>query len=319
MKKTCCNKTKNKIKTTYVADYVVVGGGLAGCVMASKLSDDLVHSVICVEAGNNNIYDTPITDSVYVTNENLLINYYPEYFWQQNAVPNGSVANNFCPDCDLQTSNCINGSCINKTQVGTTIGTYSTGKILGGGTSINGQQYVRGTNELFDQWAKIGGSQWSSARVTQVYKQIETYNGKTSDPLIHGYKGPVDIRQAPKIPTAMATKFVTAVSIGIGIAPIPADDYNNPATPFGPFSRWQLTQQPDTLRESSATAYLGPDVMCECGKGINGRKLTILFKSYANMIIWEKNKYENCKSAYKAIGIKIVQNGITKEIFAKKK
>lgn len=317
----------NKEQTAYTADYVVVGGGLAGCVTASKLSADMSHSVICVEAGNNNIYDTPITDSVYAGIEySLAESYFPEYFWPQKPLPNGALSG-FCPECDPQTTNCINQSCISKTPSDTTTGDYTTGKILGGGTSINGQQYVRGTNGLYDEWEKIGGPQWSSASATKVFKKIEKYNGLTSNSAVHGYHGPLDVRQTPLVPTSMANKFVQAITVGTGFAQIPSDDYNNPATPYGPFGRWQLTQQPDTQRESSATAFLGPKVMTKCGHGVNGRRLKVLFNAYANNIIWEKKRTCCCSRSRKCtcgksvtpVGVRIVQNGISKEIFAVKK
>lgn len=317
----------NKLKKIYTADYVVIGGGLAGCVMSSKLSNDKIHSVICIEGGKNNITDTPIAKSSYAGIEySLATEYFPEYFWQQKSLPNGSIVG-FGGSCDLNTSNCINGSCISKTTSETTAGDYTTGKILGGGTSINGQQYVRGSNGLYDEWATIGGPQWSSTEATKVFKEIENYNGSTTDPLMHGYTGPINIRQAPLNPTDMAIKFANAVSVGCGVPLIPSDDYNNPNTPYGSFTKWQLAQRPDYSRESSATAYLGPTIMDCHGDGIDDRKLLILFKTYANSIIWEKrgDKTNNCQncinetSPNKAYGVRIVENGISKEIYARKK
>lgn len=317
----------NKSGKIYTADYVVIGGGLAGCVMASKLSNDKTHSVICIEGGRNNITDVPIVKSSYAGIEySLATEYFPEYFWQQKPVPNGTISG-FGGSCDLNVSNCINGSCINKTQSDTTVGDYTTGKILGGGTSINGQQYVRGSNALFDEWATIGGPQWSSTEATKMFKEMENYNGLTSNMSVHGYSGPINIRQTPSNPTDMATKFANAVSVGCGVPLFPNDDYNDPATLHGSFTKWQLAQRPNHIRESSATAYLGPTVMNSHGDGIDDRKLLVLFNTYANTIIWEKrgdkkNRCQECineSSPHKAYGVRIVENGISKEIYARKK
>ena len=198
-------KKDHKKSCTHVADYIVVGMGAAGCLMARKLSDDFDYSVIGIEAGLNNIDTIPITKSIYAGVEyGLPTNYYPEYFYQQKPLNNGSLSNLISP------SNRINGSDIPINQTDTTVGDYTTGRILGGGSSINGQQYVRGTSAYWDYVSSItGSSHWNSTNVTNTFIELENYLGMTSNHDIHGYTGDMHIRQAPQpTATSMASKFV---------------------------------------------------------------------------------------------------------------
>ena len=308
----CCKG----IKQTLTADYVVVGVGLAGSVLVGRLSEDHENSVIGIEAGNNNIYDEPINNSVFTGVEyGLTIYYYPEYFWQQHPMPNGSLQG---PQPEhpqnSDTATAINCSLIPLKQTTTIVGDYTTGRILGGGSSINGEQYVRGTTELYRKWAEVGGPQWSPENVTHNFVELENYIGMTPDPSVHGYNGPMRIRQAPVVPTDMSQKFVRAVTNATGIPEIPDDDYNNPATPIGPFNRWELFQKPNGNRASAATDFLGPDVVNSEGRGVNGRRILLLLKTLSDRLIWDTST-----SPPTAKGIRVISNGISVKVYARKK
>jgi choline dehydrogenase len=308
-----CKKGKTKILTS---DYVVVGVGLAGSVMVGKLSGDLETSVIGIEAGNNNIYDEPIKNSVFAGVEyGLPNNYFPEYFYQQRPVPNGSLSG---PQPEYPkntpTATAINCSLIPINQTVDTVGDYTTGRILGGGSSINGEQYVRGTSSLYQEWAAIGGPQWSPQNATNGFVALENYHGLTSDREVHGYDGPVSIRQAPVEATDMSKKFVQAVTQATGLPQIPDDDYNNPATPLGPFNRWELFQKPSGERESAATAFLGPKVINSKGRGIKGRRILLLLKTLSNKLIWDSKT-----SPPTAKGIRVISNGRSIDVYARKR
>ena len=66
-------------------------------------------------------------------------------------------------------------------------------------------------------------------------------------------------------PTAMAEKLVSAIEQATRFSRIL--DYNDPNTPLGPFTRWQLYQDPDRSRESSSTAFLSSDIVTSDGQG----------------------------------------------------
>ncbi len=236
-------------------DYIIVGTGPAGCFLAKSLSDNGKHSVLLLEAGENNNNDPLIKIS---TNESKLYNYFPQYFWQGVTKAYPTLNNRHF--------------------------TWSTGRLLGGGSSVNGEQYVRPTPAVLEQWEQIAGPLWSPSQATEHFKELEAFQGLTLHPMVHGYSGRVNIRQAPmKIPL-MTQKIVWAMEQATGFKSIL--DYNDPSTPIGPFHRWELFQKPNGNRESASTAFLSEDVMTPDGYGINGRDLRVLFKSTALRVLF---------------------------------
>jgi choline dehydrogenase len=267
--------TDQEIKKVYHADYVVVGVGTAGAGIAKLLSDNPKNSVIALDAGRQQDNDPPIRDSFRAND--LEPFYYATYFYQQEQQPEP-----------------FNGMQYH----------YTTGYLWGGGSSINGEQYVQGTNQNFQQWQNLLGSSWSVHKIRKAYKALEKYNGSTTNPAARGFKGPVDIRQAPTNPTAMALKFANAVTLATGFSEIL--DYNDPNTPLGPFTRWQLYQDPSGIRENSSRAYL-KDIL----KAKKDRKLRILSKATALRILFNQHR--------KAIGVLVEKEGTLCKVLAKKK
>ncbi|MFP5116062.1 GMC family oxidoreductase [Bacillaceae bacterium C204] len=261
-------------------DYIVVGTGPAGAVIAKTLTDDKKTSVLVLEAGENNDRDKPIRDSRFALE--LEERFFPQYFWQGEGVPQEEV--------DERTFE------------------WTTGRLSGGGSSINGEQYVRPTPSVLREWERLLGSLWSPEQAIQNFKQLENYHGKTNNPEIHGFNGRLNIRQAPANPPSVTKKLVSAIEQATGFVKIL--DYNDPRTPLGPFKRWQLYQKPDGERESSSTAFLSSDIMTPDGIGVNGRKLRVFYKSTALRILFEGKK---------AIGIEFLKEGQKVQALASKK
>jgi choline dehydrogenase len=125
-------------------DYVIVGGGTAGCVLANRLSADPNVSVLLLEAGGKD-----------------------DYFWIHVPVGYlytiGNPRTDWCyviePDAGLN---------------GRTIG-YARGKVLGGCSSINAMIYMRGQRSDYDHWASLGLRGWSWDEVLPVFKRSEDY------------------------------------------------------------------------------------------------------------------------------------------------
>lgn len=233
----------------YEYDYVVIGTGPAGATLAKTLSDNKRNSVLLLEAGENNDADVPIQNSTFAPLLQGL--FFANYFWQGVGVPQEELNNRVFP--------------------------WTGGRLLGGASSVNRELYVRPTPSVIDKWEDLLGSTWSNEAVIQRFIELEDYNGRTDDPQFRGFKGRLDVRQAPVQPTVMAEKFALAIQRATGFDEIL--DYNDPKTPIGPYTRNQYTQEPDGSRESSSTAFLSPDVIDDKGFGVNGRKLRLLTES----------------------------------------
>jgi len=261
-------------------DYIVVGTGPAGAVIAKSLTDDKKTTVLVLEAGENKDKDRAIRDSTLAPE--LEEQFFAQYFWQGEGVPQIEVDNRTFE--------------------------WTTGRLSGGGSSINGEQYVRPTAAVMRQWERLLGRDWSFGHATNRFKRMERYNGKTNNPLFRGFNGRVDIRQAPRKPTTMARKLVQAIEQASGFPEIL--DYNDPRTPMGPFTRWQLFQNPNGLRESSSTAYLSSGILTPSGQGVKGRKLTVFYKSTALRVLFAKKR---------AIGVEFMKEGKCTIAYARKK
>lgn len=263
-------------------DYIVIGTGPGGATLAKKLTDDKRISLLLLEAGDNNSEDRPVRDSLFAPPFILTDDFFPNYFWQGKGIPQPNVHTRSFP--------------------------WTGGRLLGGGSSINNEQYVRPTPANMKLWENELGPNWSPERETYQFKQLENYNGVTYNTEARGYKGRLNIRQTPAHPTIMAQKFVAATENATGYAEIL--DYNDPKTPLGPFTRWQLYQTPTGTRESADTAFLSSAIMTKDGQGVNGRQLLTSFESTASRILFDDNK--------RAIGVEYFQRGRCYQAFAKK-
>lgn len=273
---------------THHADYVVVGVGTAGAVVAKLLSDNHENSVVALHIGENLTEDPLIkySDNAIVTVLSALL---------------GQLDPNLNPL--YETGFSVPQPRIHGREIFWAVATPE-----GGASSINAGAYVRGTNELYAHWEAIAGHKWSVNRILKIFKGLETYDGKTTDPGARGCCGPVDVRQDPR-PSQVSKKFTKAMMKGAHLPFVL--DYNDPHTPIGISSQLQYTQSiPDGIyRVSSATAYLNESVMTPEGYGVHGRKLRVLFNSPALRTIWDGNK---------AIGVEYSNDGEVKQVMANK-
>ncbi len=121
------------------ADYVIVGAGSAGCVLANRLSADPANRVMLIEAGGRD--RNPL---IHIPAGYVKLLDHPKLTWGFTAEPDPGVNNRAI--------------------------LYPRGRVLGGSSSINGMIYVRGQPEDFDHWGQLGNRGWSWDDVLPVFQ-----------------------------------------------------------------------------------------------------------------------------------------------------
>lgn len=252
----------------YCVDYVILGGGSAGCVMANLLSADKEHSVLLLDVGPNVSHD-PILNNL--ANRNAISStLFTKYFWQGVTLED--------PSADDQTFD------------------WMAGRVLGGSSSINDVLYMRGSPNNYDQnWVPLAGPEWSGEKVYAALIEMENYHGPDPDPENHGHNGLMYVRTG--VPDSSATpQFMSAFTSAHPEVPV-IQDYNNPKTQIGVFTNWTYFEFPDSTRASSLRTYLNKNVIDEAGNGKHGRKLKVLTKTFVSKLMWD-SKGKKVKGAY---------------------
>jgi choline dehydrogenase len=199
-------------------DYIVVGAGSAGCVLAERLSASGRHRVLLLEAGPS---DRSLWIHVPLGYGKLFTN--PRYNWLYQSEPEAEL---------------------NNRQI-----IQPRGKVLGGSSSINGLLYIRGQREDFDHWRQLGNTGWSYDDVLPYFLQSEDQR-RPGEMEYHGHDGPLAVSDVEKHPICEA--FIEAAEQ----AGFPRNDDFNGATQEGA-GYYQVTCR-DARRCSTAKGYLKP-------------------------------------------------------------
>jgi len=201
-------------------DYIVIGGGSAGCVVAGRLSEDPSISVCLIEAGgpdNSTFIQMPAGFPATVTTR--------LHNWAYQTIPQQAL--------------------------GGRKGYQPRGKVLGGSSSINAMLYVRGHRWDFDHWAEHGGQEWAYEQVLPYFRKAE--NNEVYSDAYHGQGGPLNVCN-PKYVSDVSKRFLaSAEACGLPVI----GDYNG-ANQFGA-CLYQVTQK-DGERCSAAKAYVTPNL-----------------------------------------------------------
>ena len=197
-------------------DYVVIGAGSAGCVMANRLSADGNHTVALLEAG--------------ASDWNPWIHVPVGYF---KTIHN--PATDWCYETEPDPG--LNGRSLK----------WPRGKVLGGSSSINGLLYVRGQHQDYDRWAELGCTGWSYDDVLPFFKKAQ--NQQRGESKYHGVDGPLQVSDM-SFRRAICDDFIK----GVAELGTPLSDDNNAEEQEG-VGYFQLTAHKGK-RCSSAVAYL---------------------------------------------------------------
>ena len=199
-------------------DYIIVGAGSAGCVLANRLSSDTKKRVLLLEAGPEDKALSLKIPAACLSNLNST-----KHNWAFQGEPE--------PE--------LNGRQVQ----------HDRGKVLGGSSSINGMVFVRGNALDYEGWRQSGCEGWGYADVMPYFKRMETYSGGEDN--FRGIDGPLHIHRAePKEPLALA--FIEA---GKQAGYKTTDDISGYCQEgFGVFDRTVFKGE----RWSTARAYLDP-------------------------------------------------------------
>ena len=200
-------------------DYIIVGAGSSGCVVANRLSANPDISVCLIEAGGSNKQPwISIPAGVFISYSNKNHDYMYE------GAPQKHLNNRVL--------------------------TVNRGKGLGGSSSINNMVYIRGNRKDYDTWEKLGCKGWSYDEVLPIFKKLEN-NQADQSAEYHGFEGEVSV-VGPQDDNEVGRMFVAAGAH----ANIPANDDFNGATQFG-LGTYNIKQK-NGKRVSAYTAFIQP-------------------------------------------------------------
>jgi choline dehydrogenase len=237
-------------------DVIIIGSGSAGSILATRLTEDSDRSVLLLEAGPD-----------YPTLEEL-----PE-----------EVRLGYATEADIVTSD-HNWQFVGQATEKATM-LVPRGKVTGGSSAINGQVFLRGMPEDYDNWASLGNDQWNFEKLLPYFRKLETDTDFHDD--FHGTDGPIIARRFKREEWLPAQHAFYAACREAGYPE--AEDQNNPdATGVGPTP----FNNPNGIRWSTNLGYLS--------LSRHRLNLTIRPNCHAHKILFEGNR---------AVGVEVESGG----------
>lgn len=215
-----------------IYDYIIVGAGSAGCVLAHRLSTDANIRVLLLEAGKR---DRQLAIHIPAGFSQV---FHSELDWNYYTEPQAHM---------------------NQRQL-----YWPRGKVLGGSSSINAMIYIRGHQQDYDNWAKLGNFGWGFSDLLPYFKKAENYQVSTGE--LYGTRGLLNV-ESLRDKNILSRAFVEA---GVEMGLQRREDLNHPEAEGVGF--YPVTQK-QGRRHSAAAAYLSP---CRDRKNLQIRTETLV-------------------------------------------
>jgi 5-(hydroxymethyl)furfural/furfural oxidase len=236
---------------TRKTDYLILGGGSAGCALAARLSEDKTRSIVLVEAGRD-LSRATMPDNIRTRYPGRAF-LDPQNVWASlQAVFSGAETRRRHRAPRL----------------------YEQARVLGGGSAINAMVANRGAPEDYDEWATLGARGWSGKLALEYFRKIE--RDADFDDAFHGRNGPIPVR---RLPPARVSPFVRAVVETLKLRGEPILPDQNGEWQNGVFPA-AIAVSDDGERVPASIAYLTDEVRARSN-------LTILTDAYVRTLLFD--------------------------------